>query len=204
MTTGLVQSPSGNAYFDPVFGKPAIKVLPGHYHITGEDKVLVTVLGSCVAACIRDRHSGIGGMNHFMLPEAGDDAFASEPARYGAYAMEVLINQLVKNGARRDRLEAKVFGGANVVAGMTQAGIGRRNAQFVLEFLAREGIPLLARDLEDTCARKVAYFPRTGEARVRRLAGETPRQWLSHESSYRRQLVATPIAGTVELFQEGP
>lgn len=196
----LVQAPSNNLYFEAAFRSPAAKILPGQYHITKEDMVLVTVLGSCVAACIRDPLSRIGGMNHFMLPDTGGESPVSEPARYGAYAMEVLINQLVKLGARRDRLEAKVFGGANVIPGMTQAGIGQRNSRFVLEFLERERIPVLARDLEDIHPRKVAFFPATGEVKVRRLNPVATSQLLATEGSYRDELRARPIKGQVELF----
>ena len=103
-----------NLYFDRYFNVEAAKILPGEYFVTGRDMVLVTVLGSCVAACIRDRISGIGGMNHFMLPDSGGDRsnpLVGASMRYGSYAMEILINQLIKLGASRASLEAKVFGG---------------------------------------------------------------------------------------------
>jgi len=133
--------------------------------------VLVTVLGSCVAACIQDRTAGIGGMNHFMLPDDGADVAqaASDSMRYGAYAMEVLINELIKAGGRRDRFEAKVFGGGAVLAGMTTINIGDRNSEFVRRYLALEKIRIVAEDLQGSHPRKVAFMPRTGQVMVKKL-----------------------------------
>ena len=133
--------------------------------------VLVTVLGSCVAACIQDRTAGIGGMNHFMLPDDGADAGqpASDSMRYGAYAMEVLINELIKAGGRRERFEAKVFGGGAVLAGMTTMNIGDRNSEFVRRYLALEKIRIVAEDLQGNHPRKVAFMPRTGQVMVKKL-----------------------------------
>src|SRR5262245_33040341 len=118
------------AYWDPHLAMRAAKLLPGEYYATGDDMVLVTVLGSCVAACLRDPGARVGGMNHFMLPENGDDArgVVAPSARYGTHAMEMLINYLVKLGARRDSLEAKVFGAGNVIPTMTATRVGERNA----------------------------------------------------------------------------
>jgi chemotaxis protein CheD len=207
MSRPLVQAPSTKVYFDTTFQLAAARILPGEYHVTRDDLVIVTVLGSCVAACLRDPDSGIGGMNHFLLPDTsggnggggGRDA-EGESARYGSYAMEVLINQLVKLGARRTRLEAKVFGGANVIPGMHQLNIGQRNADFVLDFLKTERIPVIASDLEDTCPRKVAYFPRTGIVRMKRLVDAGSREVARHEQRYKAQFSQAPIAGEVELF----
>jgi len=154
-------SQPGLCHFDREIGGVAAKVLPGEYLVTGNDVALVTLLGSCVAACLRDPVAGVGGINHFMLPEGGAGA-ASDSARYGGYAMEMLTNELLKRGARRERLEAKVFGGGNVLRGFT-AGIagtvGERNARFVKDYLAREGIPIVAEDLLDVCPRKLQDEP---------------------------------------------
>src|SRR5258708_527753 len=121
---------------------------------------MVAVLGWCVAACLRDRISGIGGMNHFMLPRERDDANpASARARYGVHAMELLINNLVRLGARRAHLEAKVFGGGNVLAGVTALNVGRANALFVSEFLREESIPVVAEDLDGTMSPNLYFFP---------------------------------------------
>jgi chemotaxis protein CheD len=139
--------------------------------MTSEDMVLVTVLGSCVAACINDRTAGIGGMNHFMLPDDGSDPShaSSDSMRYGAYAMEVLINELIKRGGRRERFEAKVFGGGAVLAGMTTINIGDRNSEFVRRYLALEKIRIVAEDLQGMYPRKVAFMPRTGQVMVKKL-----------------------------------
>ena len=197
----FLQAPSANLYFEPTFGMNAAKILPGEYFVTGQDVVLITLLGSCVAACIRDAETRIGGMNHFLLPDNhGQDPTGAAPARYGAYAMEVMINQLVKMGARRHRLQAKVFGGANVLRGLNERNVGARNSEFVVDFLRVEGIPLIARDLGGNQARKVAYFPATGEARVKRLATNTPATLLETEQQYRRRVSSGPTAGSVELF----
>ncbi|HEV3105444.1 MAG TPA: chemoreceptor glutamine deamidase CheD [Trinickia sp.] len=160
-----------NLYFDNHFERPGVKLLPNEFYTTADDMVLVTVLGSCVAACIQDRTVGIGGMNHFMLPDDGDQPAqaASDSMRYGAYAMEVLINELIKMGGRRERFEAKVFGGAAVLAGMTTMNIGDRNSEFVRRYLALEKIRIVAEDLQGVHPRKVAFMPRTGQAMVKKL-----------------------------------
>lgn len=189
-------------YYDRQFGSDAAKLLPGEYYVTGCDMVLVTVLGSCVAACIRDPRSGVGGMNHFMLPDSGAERGtpASESARYGAFAMEVLVNELLKLGARRDHLEAKVFGGGAVMSGLTQANVGERNASFVIEYLQTEGIRLAARDLLDVYPRKVYFFPRTGRVAVRKLKRVQNDVILQRETEYRSRLGQVPVGGDVELF----
>ncbi|WP_322027036.1 chemoreceptor glutamine deamidase CheD [Burkholderia sp. BCC1977] len=165
-----------NRYFDNHFERPGVKLLPNEFYTTSEDMVLMTVLGSCVAACLHDPFAGIGGMNHFMLPDDGADAgaAASESMRYGAYAMEVLINELIKAGGRRERIEAKVFGGAAVLAGMTTINIGDRNADFVRRYLALERIRITAEDLQGVHPRKVAFMPRTGRAMVKKLRLQVP------------------------------
>ncbi|HHY6931074.1 TPA: chemoreceptor glutamine deamidase CheD [Burkholderia ambifaria] len=165
-----------NRYFDNHFERPGVKLLPNEFYTTSEDMVLMTVLGSCVAACLHDPLAGIGGMNHFMLPDDGADAgaAASDSMRYGAYAMEVLINELIKAGGRRERFEAKVFGGAAVLAGMTTINIGDRNADFVRRYLALERIRITAEDLQGVHPRKVAFMPRTGRAMVKKLRLQVP------------------------------
>jgi chemotaxis protein CheD len=195
------QAPTSNLHFDPIFKMDAVKILPGGYHVTDRDIVIVTILGSCVAACIRDRGNGIGGMNHFMLPDVGSALDpTSVPARYGTFAMEVLVNQLLKLGARRDQLEAKVFGGANVIPGIRQANVGRRNADFVMAFLKTENIRIVARDLEGICPRKVAYFPRTGIARIKRMTDQPLAAATRQEQAYKSQVSAAKVSGGVELF----
>jgi len=192
-----------NLYYDAALHIAAAKLLPGQYYVCKEDMVIVTVLGSCVAACIRDPHLRIGGMNHFMLPEGLHEADSplSSSARYGVYAMEILINELIKLGARRERLEAKVFGGGNVLRGFTANNVGERNADFVLDFLKTENIPVLARDLVGIFPRKVYFFPHDGKVMVRKLRSLHNGTIIKREGDYSQRLQSTRIAGDVELFE---
>jgi len=191
-----------NLYFDRQHDTEAAKILPGEYYATARDMLLVTVLGSCVCACIRDRVSGIGGMNHFMLPDSGQDQNnpLGESARYGVYAMEILINQLLKMGAKRSNFEVKVFGGGAVLRGFTVANAGERNAEFVLKFLRTEKIPIAAQDLLDIYPRKVYYFPHTGLVRVKKLKQVHNDTIISRESEYLTRLHYARMEGDVELF----
>ncbi len=191
-----------NLYYDRDFGLDAAKILPGEYYVTSRDMVLVTVLGSCVAACIRDCRNGIGGMNHFMLPDnnADDSSPLSSSARYGTYAMEILINHITKLGARRANFEAKVFGGGNVLKGFTVANVGQRNADFVLKFLATEKIRVSAQDLVDIYPRKVYYFPQNGRVMVRKLRNIHNDTIFERENDYGSRLRKSKVAGDVELF----
>jgi chemotaxis protein CheD len=187
-----------NIYYDRFFDRDAAKILPGEFFFTSKDMLIVTVLGSCVAACIRDCMSGIGGMNHFMLPHGGElDSRAS--MRYGAYAMEVLIRQLIKAGARRENLEAKVFGGGAVLRGFNAMNVGARNAQFVLEYLRAENIRVLAEDLNNSHARKVYFFPRSGRVLVKRI------ERLNNDTLARRELdYASRLDGRMADGDPGP
>jgi chemotaxis protein CheD len=197
------QAPEGFAkhfFHDRNFDKKAAKVLPGEFYVTGQDKVIVTVLGSCVAACIRDPQTGVGGMNHFMLPENESHSAWGTSARYGTHAMELLINTLIKSGARRSHFEVKVFGGGSVMSNLSHSNVGERNAEFVIDFLKTERIPVAARDLGDIYPRKVYYFPRTGKVMVKKLRGEGETGLIETEKAYRTKLVKTPVAGDVELF----
>jgi len=191
-----------NQYFDRNFDMQAAKLLPGEYYTTGRDMLLVTVLGSCVAACIRDRVSGIGGMNHFMLPESGQDQGnpLSKSARYGTYAMEILLNQLLKMGAKRANLEAKVFGGGSVLRGFVVANVGERNAKFVLEYLEIEKIKVVAEDLLDIYPRKVYYFPKTGKVLVKKLRRVHNDTIVEREQEYSTRLQYSKMEGDVNLF----
>ena len=186
-------------YYDNHFKANAIKVLPGEYVVTGEDVMLVTVLGSCVSACIRDPLAGVGGMNHFMLPDS--EVGEGGSARYGAYAMEMLINDLLKRGGSRNRMEAKVFGGGAVLASLSSSNVGQRNAEFVLRYLADEGVPVLAQDLGDTCPRRLHYFPATGRVMLKRLPSAQGAEVAEGEKLYRSRLQQTPASGSVELFE---
>lgn len=189
-----------NLYHDKTHDIDAVKLLPGEYFVSTRNMLLVTVLGSCVAACIRDTRLHIGGMNHFMLPDADAATNTSAAARYGTYAMEVLINHLLKLGARRENLEAKVFGGGNVLPGLVQANVGHKNAVFVEQFLRTENIRIAARDLAAGHPRKVYYFPVTGRVLVKRLRSLHNDTVFVREIEYRQRLTEAPASGDVELF----
>lgn len=193
---------SPNMYYDRHFDKEAVKILPGEYYVTTGDKLIVTVLGSCVAVCLRDKFNHYGGMNHFLLPNDGsnESGLLTESARYGVYAMEILINHLLKLGAQRNRLEAKVFGGGNVMRGLTLNNVGQRNAEFVLDYLYNEGIPVLAQDLLDEFPRKVYFFPDTGKVMVKKLKSVHNSTIIDRESEYRMRVKYTPKSGDVDLF----
>ncbi|HCY62943.1 MAG TPA: chemoreceptor glutamine deamidase CheD [Oxalobacteraceae bacterium] len=201
MSNDNVEQFAKNIYYDRTFDCDAAKILPGEYFVTPKDMMIVTVLGSCVAACIRDRTTGIGGMNHFMLPDSSDgDGPVSLSMRYGTYAMEVLINALLKSGARRENLEAKVFGGGNVLRGFVAINVGERNAQFVRKFLKTEGIRIVAEDLNDIHPRKVYFFPRSGKVLVKKLRQLNNNTLVNREQDYAQRLQTKPVAGDVELF----
>ncbi|EAR07739.1 chemoreceptor glutamine deamidase CheD [Reinekea blandensis] len=191
-----------NRYYDRHFKREAIKLLPGEYYIARPGKLIVTVLGSCVAACIRDRNLGLGGMNHFLLP-AGDSSGVqwTESGRYGAYAMELVINQLIKMGANRAHLEAKVFGGANVLSSITQQSVGHKNAEFVLNYLEAENIPVIASDLLTPYPRKVYFFTENGQVLVKKLKKQHNDTIRDREERYLRRLDTELPHGDVELFE---
>ena len=197
---GIEEVLAPNHYFDRAFQTEAAKILPGEYYVTGRDMLLVTVLGSCVSACIRDPKAGIGGMNHFMLPEGDPHNPLSESARYGGYAMEVLLNQLIKMGASRTRLEAKVFGGGAVMRGFTMHNVGERNSDFVLEYLDAERIRVVAQDLRDIYPRKVYFFPASGRVMVRKLKAVHNNTVVERERDYSQRLKSADLSGDVELF----
>lgn len=200
MEAGYVEHLASNRYFDRMFSSEAVKVLPGEYFVTTTEMVLVTVLGSCVSACIRDREKGIGGMNHFMLAETSETGAVSASARYGTYAMEILINHLLKLGARRGHLEAKLFGGGRVMASLSASKVGDRNADFALEYLKTEGIALAAQDLLDVHPRKVYFFPYTGRVLVKKLMRMHNDTLLKREKEYQARISEAPVSGDIELF----
>lgn len=189
-------------HFDTRMGCDTVKLLPNEYYVTDEEIMLSTVLGSCVAACMRDAAAGVGGMNHFMLPGADETGrVGGDAMRYGAYSMEILINELLKAGARRERLEAKVFGGGAVLDQMRQLNVGERNADFVLAYLRTENIPVLAQDLRGEQARRVHYFPRTGQVLMRRLpAHHRAGPVLARREQALRESLRTPPSPRYELF----
>jgi chemotaxis protein CheD len=194
---------STTLYFDRTFNTDAAKISPGEYYFTNKDMLIVTVLGSCISACIRDSKTGIGGMNHFMLPDsasADKDSPVSESMRYGTYAMEVLINQLMRNGAKRENLEAKIFGGGNVLKSFTTTNVGVRNAKFVKQFLKDEGIRITGEDLLDVFPRKVYYFPKTGKVLVKKLKETNNFTLVKREEAYASKLKTNDVGGDIDLF----
>ncbi|HRQ81300.1 MAG TPA: chemotaxis protein [Azospirillaceae bacterium] len=197
--------PRVDGFVNPEFRARAWKVYLGH-HLVSDDKdvMMVTTLGSCVAACIHDPVARIGGMNHFLLPEgpaSGGADLADAAARYGGVAMERLINALLSQGARRDRMIVKVFGGARVIE--SRYDIGEANARFVLNYISKESLTLAGVDLGGTAARRVHYFPAAGRAIRRLLRPEAMQGAGRRERLYREGLAARGVGeGEIELFEE--
>lgn len=188
--------------FDHKNHKTTVRVLPGACYVTGaKDEMIVTILGSCVAACVRNPHIGFGGLNHFMLPEraAPDGDNASAAMRYGSFAMEMLINKVLKSGCAREDLEIKLFGGANVTSGPTL--IGEKNAEFALRYLEREGLKLSARDLGGTRGRRIHYCPHSGTVKRRLQRSATLAQVVREEQQYGSSLKTRRLGNDVELFK---
>ena len=180
----------------------AAKILPGEYYVTNNE-LIVTVLGSCVSACIRDPAMAIGGMNHFMLPASADmngSSFNSEATRYGNFAMEKLINDILKNGGRREELEIKLFGGGKVIAHMHQADVGNRNIAFARDYVQMEGFRITAEDMGDIYPRKVVYDPISGKVQVKKLRRLHNETIVQREQGYLETIKETPSTGDIELF----
>jgi chemotaxis protein CheD len=193
-------------FWDRENGTWMVKILPGDYYVSRSNEAISTVLGSCVSACVRDPESGLGGMNHFMLPAdatLGPNDWLNPAAglatRYGSYAMESLINDLLKLGAARERLEIKLFGGGRILAAMTD--VGGRNIRFIRDYMSLEGYRVAAEDLGGTQPRKVVYFPASGRARLRKLRPVENRIISHHEQLYLASLGKQASGGDVELFE---
>ncbi|CAK0775146.1 putative chemoreceptor glutamine deamidase CheD [Gammaproteobacteria bacterium] len=194
-----------NRYWDRQHDMPASKILPGEYYVTLQEEIIATVLGSCVSACVRDPNLGMGAMNHFMLPSsegqvgwAGDASLTSHANRYGNHAMEHMINDMLKNGAKRKYMEVKIIGGGQIIQSNTQ--IGLRNIEFIRQYLTTEGLHLVGEDVGDIYPRKVLYFPTTGRVRVKKLEKLHNDTVLLRERAYQRNLQEAPVEGSIELF----
>jgi chemotaxis protein CheD len=181
------------------------RILPGEFYVTQGGEGISTTLGSCISACIRDRGIGIGGMNHFMLPESASGESGSllvagtgNATRYGNYAMEHLINGIMRNGGRRENLEVKIFGGGRIMEKMTD--VGARNIRFVREYLAMEGLKVVAEDVGDIFPRMIVYFPESGKVKVKRLRSLHNNVIADQEKRYIETVVEKPVAGEIELF----
>ncbi len=192
-------------YWDKENNVVGVRVLPGEYYVTTEHESIVTVLGSCIAACVRDKVSGIGGMNHFMLPEttkqklnAGAEAVVGNATRYGNYAMEHLINTILANGGKRKNLELKVFGGGKIIP--TAGDVGQRNIEFVLEYIDTEALRLLSQDLGDIYPRKVIFFPHTGKVRMKKIKDLHNETIASREKQYGSSIKNVTVKSDIELF----
>lgn len=186
-----------------------VTIHPGEFWVSSDDVAIVTVLGSCVAVALRDRSGARGGLNHFMLTgdPRGSDLTRSPDARYGMYAMELLINELLKSGSDKRDLEAKVFGGASVLRlrpGAPGAGLHEANVAFALDYLRLEGIPVLSSDVGGFAARKIFFFPRTGRVLLKRFGGAAVAAVERAEEGYLGDLRRGPPEGEAVLFADGP
>ena len=186
---------------DPAEGITTIKILPGEFYVTKENERVETVLGSCISACVRDPIAGVGGMNHFMLPvdkNKKGNSELSDANRYGNYAMENLVNSLLSLGAKRERLEFKLFGGGRIMSSMTN--VGWYNIGFAFDYIYTEGFKIVSQDIGDIYPRKVLYYPTSGRVRVRRLNAMHNQSLADEENRYINKIESKPVEGDVELF----
>ena len=191
-------------YWDNQHQVFAAKIIQGEYYVSTHGEMISTVLGSCVSACIRDTHLGIGGMNHFMLPDSGRmrDEWKDSPVdmalRYGNVAMERLINCILMQGGRRERLEVKLFGGGRLLDITTD--IGGNNIEFVRGYLKTENLRVESEDLGGEFPRKLVYYPASGRARVKKLLRLHNETLIQRERTYLETLRNQPVRGAVDLF----
>ncbi len=196
-----------NHYWDKQRNIVVAKILPGEFYTTSSALTISTTLGSCIAACIWDEKMGIGGMNHFMLPitdkcisevDWGSRGLASDADRYGNFAMEHLVNTILKNGGYRHNLRAKVFGGGKVLKKMSD--VGERNIAFVFDYLSTEQINVVSHDVGSIYPRKVLFEPTTGKAFVKKLDNLSNDTITQREQDYRSRIDSNHVDGDVELF----
>lgn len=189
-----------NRYWDKESGLSTAKILPGEFYVTAHNEAITTVLGSCISACVRDPIAGLGGMNHFMLP-IGNTASSIEKAdaaRYGNFAMEQMINDILRNGGHRERLEIKIFGGGRVMKGVTD--VGRKNIDFVKDYIQLEELKLLAEDVGGNYPRKVMYIPKTGKVKMKKLMNQHNKTVEIRDESYLSRITHQKNEGEIELF----
>jgi chemotaxis protein CheD len=202
--TGAHAPPTARRSFQDASGATIVSVAPGDHYVTDDkNQIIVTLLGSCVAACVRDTITGVGGVNHFLLPSSDQHDLAQgsdEAMRFGDYAMEQLLNSIYRRGGQRGRLEVKIFGGARVLGGSSMLKIGEQNIAFVERFLKTEGIPIVARSVGGTVPRRIRYQPATGRAWVQELDKTSAVSVTQQEENYRRTFVRQQPAGDVEFF----
>lgn len=182
----------------PQHDRYGVKVVAGDYYVTKQDELITTVLGSCVTVCIRDAKAGVGGINHFLLPDASCDILSASN-RYGVFAMEQLINSIIKHGGRRENFEVKLVGGGNMMAGVTD--IGKINIEFVKNFLRTEGYVITAEDLGGSQPRKIIYNVTSGKLLVNKMRSHHQDRYAEKELELQRSKMATAIHDDVELFE---
>ena len=185
-------------YWDAKNNTYVARILPGEYYVSKYEETISTILGSCVAVCLRDPVTKIGGMNHILLPKPCDSD-KSDDAHYGLYAMDLLINNIMKSGGDRNRLEAKVFGGGEVIHAIT-THIGKRNIEFVLNFLKNEGIKLSAKDVGGKNARNVSFCLATGQAHVRTISPSQVNEVSVAEDRYVKRVKKKATEPSVQFF----
>ncbi len=186
-------------YFDPYFEQEAVKILPGSFYVTGRDMILVSVLGTSVCACIRDAYAGVGGLCHFMLPEPKSDrGWEAIAYQYGKQAIDALMTQLFKSGARKNRLEAKIFGACDALTSPSGHPMGLYNSRFVERFLDQEAIPIVSKDLMDAYPRKIYFFPCTGKVLVKKLKKLNNTTLLDREAQHYQHLSEINISDVME------
>lgn len=203
---GKVQVPEGSdpvrpkkRFYDGRYGHTSIHVHPGDTYVTKDPgEMIVTVLGSCIAVCIRDRRLGLGGLNHFMLPDSPVDKTAGRAMRYGAFAMESLINEILKRGGARNNLEIKVFGGAQMMG--LKSDVGRRNIEFIKKYLAQEHFAIEASNVGGERARRIHYFPTTGKVQMKLLGSNEASIVATEERTWAETIENRPIEGELDLF----
>ncbi len=189
-----------NRYWNKLTGMPTAKILPGQFYVTSHNETITTILGSCISACIRDPKVGIGGMNHFMLPisNTASPSDIDNAARYGNFAMEQMINDILRNGGSRDNLEVKIFGGGRVMKGVTD--VGKKNIDFVKEYLELEGLTILAEDVGGKYPRKVIYEPKTGKVKMKKIINKHNDTVESRDESYFEKITQQETKSDIELF----
>ena len=193
-----------NRYWDKQLCVPAAKILPGEFYVSVRGEMISTVLGSCISACIRDKKLGIGGMNHFMLPTKSSidikwgSSEVNASLRYGNWAMEYLINEVLKQGGKKNNLEVKIFGGGKILSNLTD--VGKRNIDFVRAYIFREGLTIAAQDVGEIYPRKVLYFSDTGAVKLRKLRHVQNDTLQLREKAYIERITNEPYDGGIDLF----
>jgi len=196
--------------FNRKLGKEIVIIQPGEFYVTdAPDEGIATVLGSCVAVCLLDTGSTVRGMNHFMLPGdfRNEEIYQSRSGRYGMFAMESLINEMMKRGAKRESLVAKIFGGAHVLNFRRSDGnIPDANISFTQTYLAFEEIRLAASDIGGTTGRKVIFLGEgTGRVLVKKLSPESTSQYIDEENRYKAKILRKKkeeMSGSITLFEK--